>query len=421
MTTIYKYKGRDSKGVSITGELDGISADAVAKQLARRGITPTAIAPASSSLASKEIPLPDWLRNDRVKVEDLIMFSRQMYTITKAGIPLVISIRGLADTVHNRLLKEALHDIVERLETGAGLSAAMSQHPRVFNDLIINLVRVGEDSGRVDEAFLQLSEYLERDQETARRVKTALRYPSFVLIALTIAITVVNILVIPEFAGLFAQFSAQLPLPTRILVGISDFFVTFWPYLLVALVGIILYTRHYLKTEQGALRWGQKKLKLPIVGDIINRATLSRYARTFSMMLRSGVPLPQALELCARALENPWLAKKIRDIRASIERGENLYSTHLASGMFTPLVLQMISVGESSGQVDTLLGEVAEYYEREVEYDLKTLSDRLETDHYRDNGGVSCWCWRWVSSCPCGTCSISREADGGAANRLFTD
>ena len=374
----FKYKGRDRNGASVNGELQGASADAIASQLSRRGITPTAIDMAATNLAAKEIQLPAWLRNEKVSTEDLIMFARQMYTITKAGIPLIVSIRGLTDTVHNGLLKDALHDIVERLETGTELSAAMSQHPKVFNDLIINLVRVGEDSGRVDEAFLQLSEYLERDQETARGVKTALRYPSFVLIALVIAMAVVNTMVIPKFADMFAKFGAQLPLPTRILIGISDFFVVAWPYLLVLGVGGFFWLRRYLASDKGALSWGMRKLKLPIVGDIINRATLSRYARTFAMMLRSGVPLPKSLELSARALENPYLAAKIRDIRASIERGDNLYRTHLASGMFTPLVLQMISVGEASGQVDTLLAEVAEYYEREVEYDLKNLSDRLE-------------------------------------------
>ncbi|MCV6603843.1 MAG: type II secretion system F family protein, partial [Porticoccaceae bacterium] len=175
-----------------------------------------------------------------------------------------------------------------------------------------------------DEAFLQLSEYLERDQETARGVKTALRYPSFVLLALVIAMAVVNTMVIPKFADMFSKFGAELPLPTQILIGISDFFVVFWPYLLVLSVGGFLWARRYLASEQGALNWGQRKLKLPVVGDIINRATLSRYARTFAMMLRSGVPLPKALELSARALENPYLAVKVRDIRASIERGDNL-------------------------------------------------------------------------------------------------
>ncbi len=373
---IFKYRGRNSDGSLATGQLDGNSADAVAGQLAGRGITPITIQRSSSSKPASTTPR--WLGGNKVKIDDLIMFARQMYTIVKAGVPLIISVRGLAETVHNPSLKDALHDIVERLETGIELSTAMGQHPTVFDNMIINLVKVGEDSGRLDEAFLQLSEYLERDQETARRVKTALRYPSFVLIALAVAMTVVNIWVIPEFAKMFERFDADLPLPTQILLGISSFFINFWPYLSIGAIVTALLLRRYLNSEKGALRWGRIKLRLPLVGSIINRATLARYARSFAMMLRSGVPLPQALELCARALDNPWLAAKIRTIRASIERGENLYSTHLASGMFTPLVLQMISVGEASGQVDMLLAEAAEYYEREVEYELKSLSDRIE-------------------------------------------
>lgn len=372
----FKYRGRDRDGSLITGQLEGGNANAIAGQLAGRGITPISIQRATGATSPHAAPW--WQSNEKVKIDDLIMFSRQMYTIVKAGIPLIVSVRGLTETIHNRSLKDALHDIVERLETGMELSAAMSQHPRVFDRMFINLVKVGEDSGRLDEAFLQLSEYLERDQETSRRVKAALRYPSFVLIALAIAMAVVNIWVIPEFAKLFARFDAELPLPTRILIGVSDIFVNFWPHLLIGTIAAVFFLHRYLNSDEGARRWGKAKLRLPLVGDIVHRATLARYARSFAMMLRSGVPLPQALELCARALNNPWLADKIRTIRTSIERGENLYSTHLASGMFTPLVLQMISVGEASGQVDTLLSEVAEYYEREVEYELKSLSDRIE-------------------------------------------
>ena len=275
-------------------------------------------------------------------------------------------------------LKTTLDDIADDLETGMQLSAAMVRHDHVFDNLYINMVKVGEDSGQLEAVFDQLSEYLERDQETKKRIKTALRYPSFVLFALAVAMVVVNIFVIPAFADMFARFEAELPTPTRILIGTSNFFVDYWPYLLVVLIAAIFGFRNFTKTEQGAIWWGETKLKIPLVGDIINRALMARYARSFALMLQSGVPLPQALELCAKAIDNPFLAEKIREIKSGVERGGSLLRTHNASDMFTPLVLQMIAVGEESGQVEELLKEVSGFYEREVDYDIKTLSDRIE-------------------------------------------
>jgi MSHA biogenesis protein MshG len=254
----------------------------------------------------------------------------------------------------------------------------MRAHPKIFTNLFVSLVGVGENSGRLDLVFKQLSEYMERDLATMKSIKTALRYPSFVLIAITIAIAIINIKVIPAFAGMFEKFGAQLPLPTRILIGISDFFVNYWLYLFAAIVAGVAWVHHYVNTPEGSRVWGRKKLRLIVVGDIIERASLARYARSFGLMLNAGLPLSNALELSARAVDNPYLGDKIRGIRTGVERGEGLFQTHLVSGMFTPLVLQMISVGEESGQVDALLAEVAAFYESEVDYDVKQLSDRIE-------------------------------------------
>jgi len=239
-------------------------------------------------------------------------------------------------------------------------------------------VIVGENSGRLDLVFKQLSEYMERDLSTVKSIKTALRYPSFVLIAISIAMVIINIKVIPAFAGMFSKFGAELPLPTRILMSVSDFFVNYWLYMLLAIVVTTVWVIHYVRTPEGSRVWGQKKLKIIVVGDIIERASLARYARSFGLMLSAGLPLSNALELSAKAIDNPYLGDKIRGIRSGVERGEGLFQTHLLSGMFTPLVLQMISVGEESGQVDALLAEVAIFYESEVEYDVKQLSDRIE-------------------------------------------
>ncbi|QEY12687.1 type II secretion system F family protein [Cellvibrio sp. KY-YJ-3] len=374
---VYEFKGRNAEGRLITGQVDASSQDAAVNQLLGRGITPVDISEFIEQLSFSERFVRATNRG-RVEKVELIMFCRQMHTISRAGIPLVKGLRGLSASLRNYAFQQALNDVVERLEAGVELSTAMRAHPKIFDNLFVSLVSVGENSGRLDLVFKQLSEYMERDLETIKSIKTALRYPSFVLIAISIAIVVINVKVIPAFANLFATFGADLPLPTRILIGISDFFVDFWLYLLLIISALVAWVYHYIKTPEGSRVWGRKKLKLIIVGDIIERASLARYARSFGLMLNAGLPLSNALELSARAVDNPYLGDKIRGIRAGVERGEGLFQTHLVSGMFTPLVLQMISVGEESGQVDALLAEVAAFYESEVEYDVKQLSDRIE-------------------------------------------
>lgn len=374
---IFEFKGRNTEGRLITGQLDASSLDAAASQLLGRGITPVEVKEFIEKLSFSE-RFARATNRGKVESVELIMFCRQMHTISRAGIPIVKGLRGLSASLRNYTFQQALNDIVERLEAGVELSVAMRAHPKIFNNLFVSLVNVGENSGRLDLVFKQLSEYMERDQNTIKSIKTALRYPTFVLIAISIAIIVINIKVIPAFAGMFEKFGAQLPLPTRILIGISDFFVNYWLYLFAAVAGLVAWGYHYVNTPEGSRVWGRKKLRLIVIGDIIERASLARYTRSFGLMLNAGLPISTALELSARAIDNPYLGDKVRGIRAGIERGEGLYQTHLVSGMFTPLVLQMISVGEESGQVDTLLAEVAMFYESEVEYDVKQLSDRIE-------------------------------------------
>ncbi len=373
----FNFSGRTAQGQSVDGTLEASSVDAVAASLIGRGITPVKIEEVTATATTLR-KLRHLTGADKVTDTDRIMFCRQMQTICKAGIPLTRGIRGLAASIHHESFRDTLNNIADRLETGVGLSSAMRHHPDTFNNLFVSMIDVGENSGNLDEIFKQIGFYLERDAETKKRIKSALRYPSFVSTALVLAIAAINIWVIPAFAQLFAKFNADLPILTRILIASSNFFVNFWPYLLVASVGGFFGLRHYLNTEQGALKWGEYKLHMPLVGELIDRASMARYARSFGLMLRAGVPLSQSLNLCAASIDNPWLAAKIRRIREGIERGDSLLRTHLQAAMFTPLVLQMISVGEESGQVESLLTEVAEFYEREVDYDLKTLTDRIE-------------------------------------------
>jgi len=373
----FVYKGRNAQGQLVSGEMDATTLDAAAGQLAKLGLVPISL----NEIADKDSGFQHFMENfgqKKIGQTELIMLCRQLYTITKAGIPLIRGVRGLASSMSHPLLRKTLNEVADNLESGKGLSVSFALHPEVFNTLFVSIVHVGENSGRLDEAFLQLSEYMERDLETNKSIKAALRYPTFVIIAIGLAMAVINIKVIPAFAKMFEKFGADLPIATKILIGTSNFFVNYWVYMLVAIVAGVVAWHQYQKTDNGKRFWGYQKLQIPIIGDIIERGSMARYSRSFSLMLRSGVALPTALDLCARVIDNLYLGEKIRTIRSGIERGESLLRTHTGSGMFTPLVLQMIAVGEESGQVDELLAEVASYYEREVDYDVESLSSKIE-------------------------------------------
>lgn len=372
----FSYKARKSSGELTTGTLDAPDASTVAQILNGRSVTPIEIFESSQEQMYETTKITLFTPN--ITLDDLVIFSRQMYSLAKSGIPILRAVRGLADTTSSKRMSVALDDVADQLERGRTLSSALNKHHLVFGRLFVSIVHVGENTGKLDVAFLQLSFYLERDQETRKQIKAATRYPMFVMIAIVIAMVVMNILVIPIFAGMFKSFGAELPLMTRILLATSEFFITKWPYLLVGITLLIITVARYLNTENGRYKWDQTKLKLPIVGSIFERTLLGRFARSFSMMLVSGVPLTSALNLVADAVNNAFMAERILNMRKNIEKGESLSRVASSSKMFTPLVLQMINVGEETGRVDELLAEVADFYEREVDYDLKSLTSKIE-------------------------------------------
>ena len=372
----FSYTGREPNGEMKSGMLDALDANAAAKMLLARSITPISIDAVAGGSAQSEVKVN--FLTPKVSLDELVILSRQMYSLTHAGIPILRAVSSLAESSSSLRLKIALTDIISLLERGRTLSSAMHQHSEIFDRLYVSVVHVGENTGRLDEAFLQLAGYLEREQETRRQIKAATRYPIFVVFALVAALIIMNIFVIPKFADMFNKFGAELPVMTRFLLGMSDFFINQWYILIGALIAMILGVRNYLQTPDGNLTWSRKKLKLPIIGKVIERSLLARFCRSFSMMLQAGLPLTTALNLVAEAVGNRFMETKIIDMRQSIEKGENLSRVTQASGLFTPMVLQMVNVGEETGRVDELLAEVADFYEREVDYDLNSLTAKIE-------------------------------------------
>ncbi|WP_290653856.1 type II secretion system F family protein [Idiomarina sp.] len=391
----FRYKARTNQGELTQGVIEASDSRGAADAIMKQGLIPVDISKtrrnASNAVRSRNyddksgsLPSSPWTKKltaalqPKVSLDELIIFCRQMYSLTNAGIPILRAIEGLSDTTQNRRLKSTLKDVHSQLEKGRNLSSALAQYPAVFPKLIIAIVHVGENTGQLEESFQQLALYLEKEQDTRKRIKSATRYPNFVFIALIIALFVLNIFVIPTFASMFSRFKVELPWATQVLLGMSEFFVQFWPLMLVAMVGAVIGVRFYVATPAGRQLWDGLKLKVPIVGSILERSMLARFARSFSVMLKAGVPLTQALSLVAEAVDNAWMEKRVIDMRRGIEKGDNLSRVARQSGLFTPLIMQMIMVGEETGRIDVLLQEVAEYYERETDYDLKTLTARIE-------------------------------------------
>lgn len=374
----FSYKARNARGELVQGVLEGSDSGMVATQLLNTGITPLDIVETNRGATASDGGWWEKLLEQKVRPIDVQLFSRQLYTLLKAGVPIMRGLAGLQESATNKAFGRVIKDVRESLESGRELSAAMRRHQEIFSSFYVSMVRVGEMTGRMEEVFLRLYDHLEFERDMKDRVRTALRYPMFVVLAMLAAITIVNLWVIPTFAKVFAGFNAELPIMTRMLISASDFTVAYWPYLAVAGVGAALAARAYIGTAAGRYKWDRLKLRLPIAGKIMLKGTLARFARSFSLAGRSGVPIVQGLSVVAQTVDNSFICSRIEQMRDGVERGETILRTAAAAGVFTPVVLQMVAVGEETGEIDDLMGEIADMYEREVEYELKTLSSQIE-------------------------------------------
>lgn len=373
--TGFAYKGRDVRGILLEGVVDAADSAAAADTLVSRGITPVEITEEQAKIGF-QLDTKSWFER-KVNEEDIMLFSRQMFTLMKAGVPILQALAGLKESTHQPTFAVVLGRIRDSLDSGRELSIALNDSG-VFSPFYISMIRVGEMTGQLDRIFLQLFEHLEFEKDMRAKIKAAIRYPTFVLIAMGAAISIINLFVIPSFAKVFNSFNAPLPLMTQILIGFSNFTINYWYIVLIILISSALGIRAYVKTTAGRLVWDRKKLSLPIVGDIIKKATLARFARSFSMSLASGLPATQAFSVVAQVVDNAYIADKLEGMRSGVERGESIIRTAINSQIFTPIVLQMIAVGEESGDVDGLLLEVADMYDREVKYEVDNLSARIE-------------------------------------------
>ena len=374
----FAYKGRNAGGQLIEGVLESTDSGAVVDVLRGMGLTPVDIKEAQGKALKSTSGMNVTLFKQKITHIDLLLFSRQMHTLLKSGVPIMRALNGLQEAAINPEMKRVIGEIRESLEGGRELSHALARHPRVFSPFYLSMIRVGEATGLLEEIFYWLFEHLEFERYMREQVKTALRYPMFVMIAMAVAIVIVNIFVIPAFAKVFAGFGAELPLMTRILLGFSEFMVAYWPLMLAVVAGCVIAFRSWVGTTVGRYIWDRTTLKIPIAGKILHKAALSRFSRSFSLGIRSGVPVMQALSNSAQTVDNSYVSRCIEGMRENVERGESLLRATISAGIFTPIVMQMVAVGEESGAVDDMMDEIGDMYRQEVEYELKTLGQQIE-------------------------------------------
>lgn len=375
---VFAYKGRSNRGDVVTGTIESPSRDAVAEWLLTAGISPITIDLQKEGLRD----YPEWLRplleRDRLGIRERLVFTRQMVTLVRAGVPMIQALSSIQKSTTNKAMVRILRTVRSDLERGSELSTALAQHPKFFDEYYVAMVKVGENAGQLEEVFARLFDQIEFDDHMQKKIKSALRYPSFVVIAIGIAIGVLTVFVIPVFAAFFTKFKATLPLMTRILLATSSFAVNFWWAVVGAFAGAFYGFKTVVSQRAGRYRWDKFKLSIPVAGGILQKAALARFCRALATANKSGVPLVQAFTLVSRVVNNAFYEERILQMRGGIERGDSILRVAQVAGIFSPLELQMIAVGEDTGDIDGMLSQVAKMYQEEVEYEVERLSETME-------------------------------------------
>lgn len=371
----FTYKGRRD-GLLIDGIVEAEDRETAASRLAARGVV---VLEVSAHRPEEDVSAKIWevLGRGWPKTADLMLFARQLHTITRSGVPILRGLSGLLETTHNQRLRIALADVIRGLEGGRDLAGAMAPHTQVFGRLFVSIVRVGESTGTLPDALLRIYDYLRLEQKIRERVKSATRYPIIVLIAIACAIALISLWVLPRFAPLFERLP-EVPWPTKVIMGVSTFASEHAISLAILFTAIGFGVKFWIATPAGRFLWHRQLLHLPIVGTSVQKAILARLCRSMALILQAGVPVVEGLKTIGTALGNDFMASRLDVLRESVERGESLSRAARHTGMFTPLVLSMLDVGEETGALDELLIEAAEFYEREVDYELENLSAALE-------------------------------------------
>lgn len=372
----FTYRVKDRQGGIHSGSMEGASAVAVAKTLRDRGFTPLAVDQKTTSTLQREIRIPGL--SGRIKIRDVAVFSRQFSTMINSGLSLLRALSVLADQTDNRALTNVIVDVKGDVEKGTSLSAALEKHPKAFSQLYVSMVKAGEAGGVLDETLNRLADTLEGQVALRAKIKSAMTYPVVVFSLVLLIVTAMLIFVVPMFQDLYADLGGTLPLPTKVLLGVSGLLTKFWYISLAAIVGGVWGFKRWIATDSGRGHFDLIKLKMPVFGGLVHKSAISRFSRTLSVLVRTGVPILQAMDIVAETAGNMVVARAVRDVQSSVKEGESLAEPLTHHPVFPPMVVQMMAVGEETGALDTMLSKVADFYDREIEATVDALTSLIE-------------------------------------------
>jgi type IV pilus assembly protein PilC len=375
MPTTYAYKVRDREGKMLGGTLEAESEDAVVTRLRQLGLAPISIEAEKGAGIKTELRLPG---AGRVKLKDLAIFSRQFATMINSGLSLLRALTILGEQTSNRRLGEVITLVRAEIEQGTSLSGAMAKHPKVFNRLYVSMVRAGEIGGFLDQVLVNVAETFEKEVTLRGKIRSAMTYPVVVFAMVLMIVSAMLIFIVPTFATLYESLGGTLPLPTRLLMGASDGLRRFFPLIVLAVVGLGFAYKRWRATPSGRYRLDQFKLKVKVFGPLFHKSALSRFSRTLSTLIRSGVPILQALEIVSETVNNGVISRAVKDVQDAVREGESLATPLSRHPVFPSMVVQMMAVGEETGALDTMLGKVADFYDQEVEAAVASLTSMIE-------------------------------------------
>ncbi len=374
---LFRYKVRDKEGKIISGTIEGTDVASITEKLETYGYVPISIREEKGAGARG----PQFNINqlfERVKLVDLINFTRQFVTLHRAGLPMLTAIGALQAQTRSKPLARALDAIRKDLMGGASLSVAMAKHPRVFNELYVNSIWAGETGGVLDDILDRLAMLLEHDRKLRSDVGSAMRYPIILMVFFVVAVAVLSTFVLPKFVNLIASVGGKMPLPTQILIIVTNFMGRYWYLIALLLAAVVVLFYMFIRTSAGRMWWDRLKLRLPVFGPIIYKMALSRFARMFETLDRTGLPILRSLNLVSKTIGNVYLAQAVERLTESVRRGRGLATPMKELGVFPPMVVQMVATGEESGALDDMLKQISDYYDSEVEYAVKNLTGMIE-------------------------------------------
>ncbi len=370
---VFTYKAINTSGVIVENTLEAATTTEAGDKLRSLGYHPLHIKSKSAGLN-----LEIFSNKPKIKVDDVIVFTRQLVVLLKAGVPLLSCLDALAEQAENESMREIIKHIYVDIESGISFSEALNKHPQIFEKMYINTIRAGEMGGALDKVLARLAELMEFDRETKAQIKSAMRHPLIIVISLGVAFISLMLFVVPKFIDMFAKLGVNLPLPTRILIGMYTVISGYWYIVVGVLMLAVITFKIWVKTPAGAYSWDLVKLKMPIFGSLIMKSTMSRFTRMLETLNSSGLPILQALDIVARTVGNEVIGKEIEKAAQGVRKGDGLAVPLRQSKLFPPMVIRMIAIGEQSGSLDEMLLNISGHYDVEVDYAVKSLSSMIE-------------------------------------------